>query len=193
VNPAGPPHQAGAGGEQDPLATLAREAIETYVRTGRTIAGELPGGAEKAHGGVFVSLHLPDGGLRGCLGTIVATRGNLAEEVVSNAVAAASQDPRFLPVAPAELEGLHVSVDVLSPPEEIAGPEELDPKKYGVIVRSEDGRQALLLPDLAGVDTAERQLMLTCRKGGIDERRDRYRLYRFTVQRHRAADPQHLS
>jgi MEMO1 family protein len=171
-------------GEADVLVNLARNAIATYVRTGETIAGELPPEVERAHGGVFVSLHLPGGALRGCLGTIVATRSTLADEVVANAVAAASQDPRFLPLDPGELEGLEVSVDVLGTPEEVRGSEQLDPKRYGVIVRTDDGRQALLLPDLAGVDTAEQQLRLTCRKGGIDPGRDRYRLYRFSVSRH---------
>jgi AmmeMemoRadiSam system protein A len=136
------------------------------------------------HGGVFVSLHLPDGSLRGCLGTVAATRGCLAEEVVANAVAASSRDPRFLPVSQDELEGLHVSVDVLGEPEEVEGPAELDPARYGIIVRTEDGRQALLLPDLVGVTSTDQQLRLTCRKGGIHPERDRYRLYRFRVDRY---------
>jgi AMMECR1 domain-containing protein len=105
--------------------------------------------------------------------------------VVANAVAAASRDPRFLPVSPAELEALHISVDVLGEPQEVEGIEQLDPQRYGLIVRTEDGRQALLLPDLAGVTTAEQQVKLTCRKGGINPERDRYRLYRFGVDRYR--------
>ena len=69
-------------------------------------------------------------------------------------------------------------------PEEVSGPEDLDPKEYGVIVRTVDGRQALLLPDLEGVDTVEQQLRITCRKGGIDPDRDHYRIFRFQVERH---------
>ena len=104
--------------------------------------------------------------------------------VVGNAVSAASRDHRFAPVRPDELPGLHVSVDVLNEPEEIEGIEALDPRVYGLIVRTEDGRQALLLPDLEGVDTADQQLRITCRKGHIDPDRDRFRLFRFTVTRH---------
>jgi AMMECR1 domain-containing protein len=66
----------------------------------------------------------------------------------------------------------------------VSGLEDLDPKEYGIIVRTGDGRQALLLPDLEGVDTPEQQLRITCRKGGIDPDLDRYRLSRFRVERH---------
>jgi AMMECR1 domain-containing protein len=83
-----------------------------------------------------------------------------------------------------ELVGLDISVDVLGPAEEVGGLEDLDPKRYGVIVRTIDGRQALLLPDLEGVDTTEQQIRITCRKGGIDPNRDQYRLYRFEVERY---------
>ncbi|MCZ7664987.1 MAG: AmmeMemoRadiSam system protein A [Thermoleophilia bacterium] len=170
--------------QPDPLVALARKAIEDQVCEGTTPAPELPADAGPPRAGVFVSLHREDGALRGCIGTFLPTKSTLAEEVVSNAVAAATHDPRFLPVQERELEGLHVSVDVLEPPEEVSGPEDLDPACYGIIVRTDDGRQALLLPDLEGVDTVESQVRLTCRKGHIDPRLDRYRLYRFRVTRH---------
>ena len=51
----------------------------------------------------------------------------------------------------------------------------MDPKRYGMIVRTLDGRRALLLPDLEGVDTVEQQLRITCRKGSIDPDTDQYR------------------
>ena len=74
-------------------------------------------------------------------------------------------------------------MDVLGEPEPIASTDELDPKRYGVIV-SCGGRRGLLLPDLDGVDTIEEQVGIAARKGGIDLRRDDYRLERFEVVRH---------
>jgi AmmeMemoRadiSam system protein A len=147
---------------------------------------EAPDAGEDAprRAGVFVSLHLPDGSLRGCIGTTEPHRNSLHEEVIANAVCAAAQDPRFYPLEKNELPDLDISVDVLGPPEEVNGLEELDPKKYGVVVWTIDGRRALLLPDLEGVDTVEQQLRITCRKGGIDPVTDQYRLYRFQVERH---------
>jgi len=134
---------------------------------------------------VFVSLHTADGSLRGCIGTLAPTRPSLAEEIVRNAVNAATIDPRFRPVRPEELDGLEVSVDVLGEPEPVGDVSQLDPKRYGIIVRAKDGRQALLLPDLEGVDTVEQQIDITCRKGKIDPLRDTYSIERFEVTRHR--------
>ncbi len=173
-----------ADGRRDPLVSLAREAIETYVREGATIQPAPIPGLEPRRAGVFVSLHLPDGSLRGCIGTTEAHHGIIEEEIVANAISAATRDPRFYPVEQKELAGLDVSVDVLEAPEEIDGPEDLDPKKYGIVVRTIDGRGALLLPDLEGVDTVDQQLRITCRKGNIDPDNEDYRLYRFKVERH---------
>jgi AmmeMemoRadiSam system protein A len=168
----------------DPLVALAREAVETYVRERRVLEPDPLPGLEGRRAGVFVSLHLADGSLRGCIGTTQPTRPGIEHEIVRNAVSAATQDPRFYPVRPDELEGLDVSVDVLGEAEEVSSTEELDPKCFGIIVQTSDGRQALLLPDLEGVDTVDQQVCITCRKGGIDPDRDRYRILRFEVERH---------
>lgn len=172
------------GSSADPVVALARRAVEAYVMRGEVVAAELPPGVGESQAGAFVSLHREDGSLRGCIGTYSPTQETLAEEIVHNAISAARSDPRFHPVDAGELEGLHISVDVLSAPEEVGGVEDLDPARYGVIVRAEDGRQALLLPDLKGVDTAEQQLTLVCEKGGIHPTSDYYRIFRFTVERH---------
>ena len=75
-------------------------------------------------------------------------------------------------------------MDILDEPEDVESIDQLDPAEYGVIVRTDDGRQALLLPDLEGVETARDQLAIVCRKGGIDPMRDRYHIQRFRVTRH---------
>lgn len=168
----------------DPVVALARKAVETYVKEARAAEPELPAGVGPERAGVFVSLHNPDGSLRGCIGTFSPCRGTLAEEIVANAISASSRDPRFYPVREEELDGLDVSVDVLGEPEEVSDLGELDPKRYGIIVQTGDGRQALLLPDLEGVDTVEHQIDITCRKGGIDPMRDHYKILRFQVERH---------
>lgn len=168
----------------DPLVELAGRAIEAYVRDGVVMKPRPIPGLEPRRAGVFVSLHLGDGSLRGCIGTTEPYRDTIEEEIVANAISAATRDPRFFPVQESELAGLDISVDVLGAAEEVAGPESLDPRLYGVIVRTADGRQALLLPDLEGIDTVEQQLRIVCRKGGIDYERDRYRIFRFKVERH---------
>jgi MEMO1 family protein len=170
--------------QRDPLVELATQAIEAYKLKGVIVEPEAIPGLEPRRAGVFVSLHLSDGSLRGCIGTIEPRQKTIEQEIVANAISAATQDPRFRPLAEAELESLDISVDVLGPAEEVSGPESLDPKVYGVIVQTVDGRQALLLPDLEGVETVDQQLRIVCRKGRIDFDHDEYRIFRFRVERH---------
>jgi AmmeMemoRadiSam system protein A len=131
--------------------------------------------------GAFVSIH-KHGELRGCIGTIGPTRSCLAEEIIGNAISASTRDPRFSPIRPDELEWLEISVDVLGEPEDIESRDELDVKRYGVIVSS-GRKRGLLLPDLDGVDTVDRQVEIAMQKGGIHEN-ENYRLQRFEVIRH---------
>jgi AmmeMemoRadiSam system protein A len=166
------------------LVGLARRAIEAYVERRAVIDADEIVGLEPRRAGVFVSLHSPGGSLRGCIGTFQPTRSTVEEEIVRNAISASTRDPRFCPLQEDELAGLDISVDVLGEPEEVSGQEDLDPRVYGIILQTSDGRQALLLPDLEGVDTPEQQVRITARKGGIDPDRDRYRLFRFKVERH---------
>lgn len=168
----------------DPLVALAVRAINAYVRDGRVIRPEPIPGLEPRRAGVFVSLHLKDGSLRGCIGTIEPRMSTIEEEIVMNAISAATRDPRFYPVQESELSELDVSVDVLGPLERVHAVTELDPRRYGVVVETEDGRRALLLPDLPGVDTVEQQLRIACSKGGIDRDREPYTIHRFEVERH---------
>ena len=83
-----------------------------------------------------------------------------------------------------ELNELVYDVDVLSEPEAVESEADLDPRVYGVIVSTADGRRGLLLPDLDGVDTVQEQVRIAAQKGGIDLFGDDYRLERFVVERH---------
>ena len=169
-----------AEGELHPVAKLAKEAVESYVQTGKTPeTGELvPEMRERA--GVFVSLH-KHGQLRGCIGTFEPAKDNVAEEIIANAVSASSADPRFPPVTESELDDLKYSVDILTAPEPVADLSQLDPAEYGVIVES-GWRRGLLLPDLEGVDSVEEQIAICRLKAGISAG-EPVNLYRFQVRR----------
>ena len=168
---------------EDSYVRLARETIEQYIitRKRKDVPDWAPPEMKDRKAGVFVSIH-EEGKLRGCIGTILPTRGCIAEEIICNAVSAATRDPRFDPVRADELDRLEINVDVLSEPERIRGREELDVKRYGVIVSS-GSRRGLLLPDLEGIDTVDEQVEIAMRKGGISSR-DRITLERFEVIRH---------
>jgi AmmeMemoRadiSam system protein A len=131
-----------------------------------------------------------DGGeLRGCIGTIEPSERSLADEIVRSAILAATEDPRFKPVAARELPRLSYSVSVLEPPEEIDSINQLDPDRFGVIVSS-GGRRGLLLPNIEGIDTPELQVEIARRKAGIHSGAP-VRLFRFRARQfpeHEARD-----
>lgn len=169
------------------FVALAYQAIEMFLKTGQTMSPPSPLPEEMAEpGAVFVSLHTADGRLRGCRGTITPTEPNLAEAIIHTAIASATDDPRFPPMTSAEVEGLDVKVDVLSELEPVSDTSELDEKVYGVLIKS-GYRRALLLPDIAAVDSVPRQLELVRRKAGIGPD-EPVELYRFTVSRYTRDD-----
>lgn len=173
-----------AKSNEDTYVKLARLSLETYVKTGKRteIPADLPEEMLRDRAGAFVSLK-KDGQLRGCIGTIGPITDCVAEEIVRNAVSAGTEDPRFSPVTERELPSLVYSVDVLAEPEPIASMEELDVKRYGVIVTS-GYKRGLLLPNLEGVDTPEQQVSIARKKAGI-RKTESYSLERFEVVRHK--------
>ena len=167
----------------DAYITLARKTIETYIGEGYKIPVPegLPEEMLNRRAGAFVSIH-KNGNLRGCIGTILSTTDCVAEEIIQNAISASTKDPRFPAITKSELPDLDISVDVLSEPEDIDSPDQLDVKRYGVIV-TKGFRRGLLLPDLEGVDTVEEQIAISKMKAGIGDEEE-VSLQRFEVIRH---------
>jgi len=185
----------------NPYILLAKQAVENYVKEERTIEppGDLPEEFYKKRSGTFVTIE-KNGELRGCIGTYLPTRINIAEEIIRNAIAAASEDYRFGPIKIDELSQLSYVVYILSYPEPVKDLQELDPKKFGIIVKTGpftypnqenvvfDGvipyKTGLLLPDLDEVDTVEKQISIACQKGGIDPAQEKIFIYKFTVEKY---------
>lgn len=166
------------------LPALARQAIEAFITTGKII--DPPKDSPeflKARAACFVSVKTLSGDLRGCIGTFEPIKDSLAEELIANAVSAATRDPRFRPIDETELAGLKYSVDVLSAPEPAIF-SQLDPNRYGLIIEDLSGNhRGLLLPNLEGVETAAQQVEITRRKAGINPNAE-VRLYRFRTDRY---------
>jgi AmmeMemoRadiSam system protein A len=165
-----------------PLIAVAKGTVESFIKNNvvPTAKADTPELQEQA--GVFVSIK-KQGELRGCIGTYEPTKSNVAEEIISSAMGAATRDPRFLPITPNELADLEYSIDVLSKPEPVNNTEELDPKKYGIIVEG-SGRKGLLLPNLETVDTVEEQIEIARSKAQLSPDDD-IKLYRFEVKRYK--------
>ena len=182
----------------NPYINLAKQSVENYIKTGKIIElpKDLPKEFYNRKAGVFVTIK-KDNELRGCIGTFLPTRKNIGEEIISNAISAATKDYRFPLIAQNELSELNYEVSILSKPEQIERIENptkfseekfrrvgLNPKKYGVIVKTTDGRSGLLLPGLDGVNSAEQQISIACQKAGINYELDKIILYRFTIEKH---------
>jgi len=168
---------------EDEYQKLARQALEHAIKTDEKMntPGGLPVDMTSKRAGVFVSIH-KDGMLRGCIGTIAPTTASIAEEIVQNAISAGLSDNRFSPIDADEMCYLSYKVDILSESESISGVEELDVKKYGVIVTS-GRKRGLLLPNLDGIDCVDEQIRIACGKAGITKG-DKIALERFEVIRH---------
>ena len=171
---------------RDQYIRLAQKSLEHFIKTGKKLVltddekKEMPPFMFSNKAGCFVSLK-KHGDLRGCIGTIYPTQKSIADEVINMAIEAGTRDPRFYPVKENELPDLVYDVDVLYPPEP-ATKDQLDVKKYGVIV-STNNKRGLLLPNLEGVDTVDYQLAIACQKAGIRSS-EAYEIERFLVERH---------
>lgn len=171
---------------------LAKKAIEIYIKEGRVISTskDLPNVASQIferQAGTFVSLCICRGkkkSLCGCIGTYLPTKDNIADEIIANAIAAATQDYRFEPITENKLEQLSYTVYILNPSDQVKSLDKLDPQKYGVTVKTLDGRSGLLLPDLEGIKDPEQQVMIASQKGGINPAIEEISLYRFTVEKY---------
>ena len=185
-----------------PLVSLAKIAVENYIEKEEIVLPpeDLPEEFLTRKAGTFVTIKKPEDYLRGCIGTYLPTQENIAKEVIRNAIVAATEDYRFGPVQEEELSSLSYVVYILEEPELIKDPKNLNPKKYGIIVRTVpttslngkdilfNGRSplksGLLLPGLEDIDTPKKQITIACQKGGIDPEKEKVLVYRFNVEKY---------
>lgn len=132
--------------ERRELVALARKSLESHLSK-TPFARTTPSSARlKSDGASFVTINDQSGNLRGCIGTILPMMP-LADSVVMNARSAASRDPRFPPVRPEELPGLHLEVTVLSPLEEVSDSSSVKIGTHGLYLEK-DGRSSVFLPQV---------------------------------------------
>ncbi len=169
---------------------LARQTIETYAKTGKIIPvpRDLPEEFYIDRKGVFITIYKNKNGrksLRGCVGTFEPVQKNIAEEIIQNAIWASQKDNRFQPVIESELDNLNYEVSLLNPPEQIYATKDLNPEKFGVIIKTRDDRCGLLLPNIEGIDSPLHQIEIAAQKGCIDFHREEFSLFRFTVTKYK--------
>lgn len=164
---------------------LTKDAVEAYLKTGKItpLPDNLPKKFLTSRAGVFVSIYNGED-LRGCIGTYLPTEPNLAEEIIQNSISAAANDYRFQPITEKEIPYLSYSVYILSEPKKINNLSELDPKKYGILIKSETGKSGLLLPNLEGINTVEEQLSAVCSKCGVNLSKEKITILKFSATKY---------
>ena len=172
------------------LVRLARNAIESYLRTGEKIQTPKVPARMREPRGVFVTLTYR-GGLRGCIGHPLP-RMPLVEATIDAAISSAAADPRFPRVEPREMRGIKIEVSVLTQPELMRVkdprdyPKRIEIGKHGLVVEWA-GLAGLLLPQVP-VEwkwDAEEFLSQTCMKAGLSPNhwlRENVRISRFSAQ-----------
>jgi AmmeMemoRadiSam system protein A len=166
------------------ITALARSAVETFVLKRRVIEPQSSSRTSLLgrRAACFVCVKTLGRELRGCIGTVEPEKNTLAEEVIVNAIKAATRDPRFEPLSGDELPSLRYSVDVLGSLES-TGFDDLDPEVFGVVVTDVSGsRRGLLLPAIESVKTTAQQVSVAARKAGLKPD-EPLKLYRFRTQR----------
>ncbi len=149
------------------LLTIARESITTFVRDGKRKAFTEKDPLLTEPMGAFVTLH-EGGELRGCIGNMVG-RGPLYQTVADMAIEAATDDPRFRPLSPKELDMIDVEISVLSPLRRVSSPDEIKIPGHGVIVKK-GFASGVYLPQVAtetGWNKSEFLTSLCAHKAGI--------------------------
>jgi AmmeMemoRadiSam system protein A len=170
--------------DESQIPALARKAVETYVLERRVVEPVFSSQTSllNQQSACFVSIKTLGRELRGCIGTVEHEKSTLAEEVIANAIKAATRDPRFQPLSDNELPSLRYSVDVLGSlePAQLA---DLEPAIFGVVVVDHSGlRRGLLLPNIESIKTAGQQVHVAAKKAGIKPD-EPLRLYRFRTRR----------
>lgn len=163
---------------EDIYAKLARQSLEHYFKKGRYL--RIPLVHEKMlkeRQGVLVLIK-KHGEIRGCKGTMHPTTDCIAREIIKNVVEAGCGNNKFSKIRKDELAELEYSIYIIHDIK-IAKKEELNPKRYGICVKS-GSKSSYLLPNLYGVETAAKQLERALQKAGIGEDEE-YTIEKFEV------------
>jgi AmmeMemoRadiSam system protein B/AmmeMemoRadiSam system protein A len=128
------------------LLEIARQSIETYLKTGKKLEVSETDPVLLKEMGAFVTLH-ERGELRGCIGNLVGNQP-LYLMVRDMAVEAATADPRFPAVKESELKNIEIEISVLSPLEKTDDADKIQMGVHGVLVRR-GFRSGVFLPQVA--------------------------------------------
>ena len=151
-------------------AKIAYDAILFFVSTGKVkttdenkISSDL-----KLNMACIVSIYDSDDNLINSFGGVEPLKGNLYEEIIENAIGAATKGEAKT-VSSGDLNQIKVCVDVLSVPHQVEDFSELKPHKHGLLVKNSKGKSGFIMPNIKGVKTFEKQLEIIREKTKITD------------------------
>ncbi len=152
--------------DRQELLAFARETIDSVVAKGSPTASPPQSPALREQRGCFVTIK-KNGALRGCIGTFSCDTP-LIQAVQEMAISAATRDPRFYPMKPADLADYQLEISVLSPLRTIESVEEIVVGEHGLYIEKNIAR-GVLLPQVATEHGWDRETFLsqTCLKAGL--------------------------
>lgn len=160
---------------------IARQAAEHYARTGEymPIPWQVPAELARQKACYVSIMEQPGRYALGSYGTPLPRTRTLAEEIVRNTVEAlVGSNVRMRPV---DTLSYIYSIAVLGPLERITSPEHLKPPVWGLYIRSESNRSAVVLPRRPGIESEDEQIATAIREAGIDVKNESITMYRFPV------------
>jgi len=169
--------------QKSTLLSLARQSLAAATRGAPLPRPEIADSALARPCGAFVTLKV-HGRLRGCIGLVEAIKP-LYQSVIEMARSAALDDPRFPPVTPDELPGIHIEISVMSPLERVKDVQrEVEVGQHGLLIRK-GFFSGLLLPQVPVEWNWDRDefVQQTCLKAGLppDAWREGAEIYRFSA------------
>jgi uncharacterized protein len=171
--------------EKQLLLKIARSSIQSALGGKPLLQKINKYGSLNRPSGVFVTLRIGEN-LRGCIG-YVEPFFPLVQATQEAAVKAAMEDPRFMPMALAELANITIEISVLSPLSELHDKTKIEIGKHGLVIDA-GFRRGLLLPQVATENKWNREQFLkhTAAKAGLPTdawKRNEIKLFTFTVEK----------
>jgi AMMECR1 domain-containing protein len=164
-------------------AKLARSAVEWYVKSRRLldVPSHVPADLVQQRACYVYVFENPGRRLRALYGQPLPRCSSLVEEIITNATAALGSETAGRAIRRPELASLAYTVAILEPLQRISDAAQLDPYKFGLFVRSEQGKSTVLLPQRNGIETSQDQIATALRESGINLRQETATMYRFGV------------
>jgi AMMECR1 domain-containing protein len=141
-------------------AKIAFDAILFFVSTGqiRKTSEDKISTDLKLNRACIVSIFDLDDNLLGSYGDINPKNNFLYDDIIENAIGAASKDKNFEQIMSSQLNQIKVCVDVLSVPHIADNLKELKPQKHGLFIQDTSGKSGFIMPNIKGINTVEEQI-----------------------------------